>query len=130
MAALMMKARTLIFLLVFIVLQICKNNTTWHTITLYFDPVVNVQIQDINVAIIVSIENEVLVRKEGRKEGTCLFDINIKHNTEILIGKNYIGRLPLRHSLCRYRGSHARVVIQNTLCKKMIQILKHESYSR
>ena len=26
-------------------------------------------------------------RKEGRKEGTCLFDINIKHNTEIFIGK-------------------------------------------
>ena len=26
-------------------------------------------------------------RKEGRKEGTCLFDINIKHNTEIYIGK-------------------------------------------
>ena len=24
---------------------------------------------------------------EGRKEGTCLFDINIKHNTEIFIGK-------------------------------------------
>ena len=28
-----------------------------------------------------------LRRKEGRKEGTCLFDINIKHNTEIYIGK-------------------------------------------
>ena len=26
-------------------------------------------------------------RKEGRKEGTCLFDINTKHNTEIYIGK-------------------------------------------
>ena len=26
-------------------------------------------------------------RKEGRKEGTCLFDINIKHNPEIYIGK-------------------------------------------
>ena len=26
-------------------------------------------------------------QKEGRKEGTCLFDINIKHNTEIFIGK-------------------------------------------
>ena len=39
MAALMMKARTLIFLLVFIVLQISKNNTTGHTITNYFDPV-------------------------------------------------------------------------------------------
>ena len=25
--------------------------------------------------------------KEGRKEGTCLFDINKKHNTEIYIGK-------------------------------------------
>ena len=26
--------------------------------------------------------------KEGRKEeGTCLFDIHIKHNTEIFIGK-------------------------------------------
>ena len=25
--------------------------------------------------------------KEGRKEGTCLFDINIKQNTEIFIGK-------------------------------------------
>ena len=24
--------------------------------------------------------------KEGRKEGTCLFDINTKHNTEIYIG--------------------------------------------
>ena len=24
---------------------------------------------------------------EGRKEGTCLFDINLKHNTEIYIGK-------------------------------------------
>ena len=24
---------------------------------------------------------------EGRKEGTCLFDINTKHNTEIYIGK-------------------------------------------
>ena len=24
---------------------------------------------------------------EGRKEGTCFFDINIKHNTEIYIGK-------------------------------------------
>ena len=28
-----------------------------------------------------------LDRKEGRKEGTCLFDINTKHNTEIYIGK-------------------------------------------
>ena len=27
------------------------------------------------------------VWKEGRKEGSCLFDINIKHNTEIFIGK-------------------------------------------
>ena len=26
-------------------------------------------------------------KKEGRKEGTCLFDINTKHNTEIFIGK-------------------------------------------
>ena len=28
-----------------------------------------------------------LGRKEGRNDGTCLFDINIKHNTEIFIGK-------------------------------------------
>ena len=28
-----------------------------------------------------------LVWKEGRKEGTCLFDIDTKHNTEIYIGK-------------------------------------------
>ena len=27
-----------------------------------------------------------LLGREGR-EGTCLFDINIKHNTEIFIGK-------------------------------------------
>ena len=26
-------------------------------------------------------------RKKGRKELTCLFDINTKHNTEIYIGK-------------------------------------------
>ena len=26
-------------------------------------------------------------REEGRKERTCLFDINTKHNTEIYIGK-------------------------------------------
>ena len=28
-----------------------------------------------------------VLEKEGRKDGTCLFDINIKHNTEIYIGK-------------------------------------------
>ena len=47
---------------------------------------------------------------EEIKEGTCLFDIN-NHNRRIYIGENSVGRLPLRHSLCRYRGSHPRVAI-------------------
>ena len=34
----------------------------------------------------VETKNTPQTRKEGR-EGTCLFDINIKHNTEIYIGK-------------------------------------------
>ena len=52
--------------------------------------------------------------KERRKE-LDLFEIN-KHNTEysVYISQSYAGRLPLRHSLCRYRGSRHR----HKLCEK------------
>ena len=64
--------------------------------------------------------------KEGRKEGTCLFDIN-NHNTEytsvkILSGDSHKG------TVCAAIAGATHVSqYLNILCKKMIQIIKHES---